>query len=64
MIQIKDVTKLYPVRRDGEDHSRKRGEKWAPPVMLFARWTIFRCMWRRGNGFRSWGRRGRGNRRW
>ena len=60
MIQIKDVTKLYPAKGIGP--TAGSGKEMARA--LFTLSTTSLCMSRRGSGCRSWGPRGRGNRRW
>jgi hypothetical protein len=55
MIQIKDVTKLYPAQAAKGPTLLKEGRNGAPQRTRYMRWITFLCTLRRANGFRSWG---------
>ena len=61
MIQIKDVTKLYPAKAAGDENANGKGEQNGVRFMrsITSLWTL-----RRANGSPSWALRGRVNRRW
>jgi hypothetical protein len=64
MIEIKNVTKLYPAKAAGKPTSRKGSEKWGTPDGAIHALDHISLHVARANGYRSWGRRDRGNRRW
>jgi len=66
MIQIKDVTKLYPAKA-AAPLPLLEARRWAASARRterFMRWITSRCTSRRASGFPSWDRRVRVNRRW
>ncbi len=58
MIQIKDVTKLYPAKEAGNGNGAGKDIGFIHALDHISLHVT------QGNGCRSWGRRDRGNRRW